>query len=220
MNIVIFGPPGAGKGTQSDLIVKKYNLHQISTGELLRKEIQDKTELGTEISNIINSGNLVSDNIVGNLIERYISNKAHKNRFIFDGYPRNLIQAKNLDQLLAQNDQKIDIALKLSVSLNVIKKRILERKFLEKRADDTEEIAIRRFETYEKNIKPVIDFYKESKILRIINGEATISEINSEISGLIEGIKGWLCDIRQYKYAGNRNSLIYGSYCRDKHSTK
>ena len=123
MNIVIFGPPGAGKGTQSNFIVKHFNLYQLSTGEVLRKEIRDKTELGKQISKIINSGNLVSDNIVGSLIQKYISNKAYKNRFIFDGYPRNIIQAKNLDQLLAQHDQKVDIALKLSVSLNVIKKR-------------------------------------------------------------------------------------------------
>ena len=100
------------------------------------------------------------------------------------------MSAKKLDQLLALHDQKIDIALKLTVSLNIIKKRILERSLLEKRADDSEVIAIRRFETYEKNIKPVIDFYKESNLLRVINGEDTISEINSEISGLIEGIKG------------------------------
>ena len=206
MNIVIFGPPGAGKGTQSNLIVKKYNLYQLSTGEILRKEIKDKTELGKQISKIINSGNLVSDNIVGSLIQKYISDKAYKNRFIFDGYPRNIIQAKNLDQLLAQHDQKVDLALKLSVSLNVIKKRILERKLLENRADDSEEIAIRRFETYENNIKPVVDFYKKSNLLKVVNGEATISEISIEISGLIEGIKGWLCDIRQYKYAGNINS--------------
>ena len=190
MNIVIFGPPGAGKGTQSNLIVKKYNLYQLSTGEILRKEIKDKTELGKQISKIINSGNLVSDNIVGSLIQKYISDKAYKNRFIFDGYPRNIIQAKNLDQLLAQHDQKVDLALKLSVSLNVIKKRILERKLLENRADDSEEIAIRRFETYENNIKPVVDFYKKSNLLKVVNGEATISEISIEISGLIEGIKG------------------------------
>ena len=101
-----------------------------------------------------------------------------------------MIQAKNLDQLLAQYDQKVDIALKLSVSLNVIKKRILERKLLENRADDSEEIAIRRFETYENNIKPVVDFYKKSNLLKVVNGEATISEISIEISGLIEGIKG------------------------------
>ena len=202
MNIVIFGPPGAGKGTQSNLIVQKFKLHQLSTGELLREEIKNKTELGKKISKIINSGNLVSDETVGNLIKKYISDKTYKNRIIFDGYPRNLIQARNLDKLLGEHNQKVDIALKLSVSLDVIKKRILERKSLEKRADDSEEIAIKRFETYENNIKPVIDFYKQSDLLKVVNGEATISEINSEISALIESIKGWLCDIRQYKYAG------------------
>ena len=220
MNIVIFGPPGAGKGTQSNLIVKKFNLHQISTGELLRNEIKNGTELGKKISSIINSGRLVSDDIVGDLIEKYISNESLKQRMIFDGYPRNLTQARYLENLLNKYNQKIDIVLKLSVSLEVIKKRIFERKTLEKRADDHEEIAIRRFETYENNIKPVIDFYKQSNLLKVVNGEAPISEINNEISGLIEGMKGWLWKIRQYKYAGNRKSLIYGSYSRDKHSTK
>ena len=188
MNIVIFGPPGAGKGTQSNLIVERFNVHQLSTGELLRKEIKNQTELGNQISSIINSGNLVSDEIVGNLIEKYISNKIYKSRLIFDGYPRNLIQARNLDNLLNKNNQKIDIVLKLSVSLETIKKRISERKNLEKRADDNQEIAIKRYETYEKNIKPVIDFYKQSNLLKVVNGEATIDEISNEIRGLIEGI--------------------------------
>ena len=206
MNIVIFGPPGAGKGTQSNLIAKKFKLYQLSTGELLRQEIKDKTNLGDQISSIMNTGNLVSDQIVGDLIEKYISNKTYKSRLIFDGYPRNLAQAKNLDNLLEKYDQKIDIVLKLSVNLETIKKRILERKILEKRSDDNEEIAIKRFETYENNIKPVIDFYKQSKLLKVVNGEATISKISDEISGLIESIKGWLWMIRQYKYAGNKNS--------------
>ncbi len=207
MNIVIFGPPGAGKGTQSSYIVKKFGLHQLSTGELLRKEIKDKTKLGQEISSIINSGNLVSDEIVGNLIEKYTANKIYKNRLIFDGYPRNLPQARNLNFLLEKSDQKINLVLKLSVSLESIKKRISERKNLEKRADDSEEIAIKRYATYENNIKTVIDFYKQSNLLKVVNGEGSISEISSEISGIIEGIKGWLWEIRQYKYAGKQKLI-------------
>ena len=201
MNIVIFGPPGAGKGTQSNFIVKKYDLYQLSTGELLRHEIKNKTALGTEISSIINSGRLVSDEIVGKLIGKYIANKIFKSRLIFDGYPRNLNQAKNLENVLRKYDQKIDIALKLSVSLETIKRRILERKTLEKRADDTEKIAIKRYETYEKNIKPVINFYDKSNLLRVVDGEKSIAQISNEISGLINSIKGWLCSIAQYKYA-------------------
>ena len=192
MNLVIFGPPGAGKGTQSKFIMEKFNLYQLSTGDLLRSEIKNKTELGKKISSIMNSGELVSDEIVGNLIENFVSNKIYKNKIIFDGYPRTLIQAKNLDSLLKRYNQKIDIVLKLSVSLKTVKKRILERQIQEKRDDDNEEVAIKRYNTYEKSSSPVIEYYKQSNLLKVINGEASISEINSEISGLIEGIKGWL----------------------------
>ena len=192
MNIVIFGPPGAGKGTQSKFIVKKYNLFQLSTGELLRDEIKNKTKLGSEISSIINAGELVSDNIVSDIIEKFISNRSYKQRLIFDGYPRSISQAINLDNLLKKYDQKIDIVLKLSVKLDTIKKRILERKSLEQRADDKDEIAIKRFNTYELSTKPVMDYYKQSNLLKVVNGETSISEINVEISGIIDAIKGWL----------------------------
>ncbi len=190
MNLVIFGPPGAGKGTQSKFIVNKYNLYQLSTGDLLRSEIKNKTELGTKISSIINSGDLVSDEIVGNLIEKFISNDNFKNKIIFDGYPRTLTQANNLDNLLKKYNQKIDLVLKLSVSLATVKKRILERRTQENRADDNEELAIKRFNTYEKSSKPLIDYYAQSNLLKVVNGEASIVEINTEISGLIDSMKG------------------------------
>ena len=190
MNIIIFGPPGAGKGTQSKFIVNKYNLYQLSTGELLRNEIKNKTELGSQISSIINSGELVSDEIVSDLIEKFISNDIYKHKIIFDGYPRNLTQAKNLDNLLKKYKQKIDIVLKLSVSLETVKKRISERQTQEKRADDNEEIAIKRYKTYEKSSEPVLDYYKQSNLLKVVNGEAVIPEINREIGGLIDTIKG------------------------------
>jgi adenylate kinase len=216
MNIVIFGPPGAGKGTQSKFIVKKYNLYQLSTGELLRNEVKNKTKLGIEISSNMNSGRLVSDIIVSDLIENFISQIDLRNRFIFDGYPRNKQQAKNLDKLLNKYNQKIDLVLKLSVSSNVIKKRIIGRsvcsicgkiyneffnpaplnsnccasKYLQKRSDDTVEIAISRYHSYENNIKEVINFYEQSNLLHVVNGETSISEITNEIGALIDGIKG------------------------------
>ena len=191
MNIVIFGPPGAGKGTQSKFIAKKYGLYQLSTGELLRSEIEKKTVLGSQISSIINSGELVSDEIVSTLIKNFILNEKYKEKLIFDGYPRNLNQAINLDNLLRDANQEINLVLNLSVSLETIKKRILERQSQEKRSDDNEKIAIKRFQTYEKSTKPVIDYYKKSNLLKEINGERSINEISNKISGLIDSIKGW-----------------------------
>ena len=185
MNLIIFGPPGAGKGTQADFIVNKYNLHQLSTGEVLRNEIKNQTKLGQEISSIINSGTLVSDDVVKKLVESFVSESKYKNRLIFDGYPRNLIQAKTLNELLTKYGQKIDLVLKLSVSLETIKKRISERLTLEKRADDSEEIAIKRYKTYEKSTEPVIEYYKKLNLLKVIDGERSIDQINKEISDII-----------------------------------
>ena len=185
MNIIIFGPPGAGKGTQSKFIAENFNLFQLSTGEFLRKEITDKTVVGKKIASIINSGSLVSDSIVSDLIEKNISNKEYQNKIIFDGYPRSINQAKNLDSLLKKYKQKIDIVLKLSVSLETIKKRILERRNLENRSDDSEEIAIKRYNTYEKSTEPILAFYKKLNLLKEVNGERPISEINNEIKEIL-----------------------------------
>ena len=185
MNIILFGPPGAGKGTQSNFIVKKFNMFQLSTGEFLRKEMSKNTLVGKKISSVINSGGLVSDNIVSDLIENVISDIQYQNRIIFDGYPRNLNQVSNLENLLKKYNQKIDIVLKLSVSLKTIKKRISERRSLEKRIDDVEEIAIKRYKTYEKSTEPVIEYYKKLNLLKVIDGENTINQINKEISDII-----------------------------------
>ena len=215
MNLIIFGPPGAGKGTQSNFIVNKYNLFQLSTGEILRAEIKNKTELGTKISSIMNSGSLVSDEVVSKLIEKFIAKLEYKNKFIFDGYPRNISQAKNLDYLLNKYNQKIDLVLKLSVSLESIKKRISGRsvcsicgkiyneffnpapinsnccapKYLQKRSDDTLDVAVKRFQTYENNTYSLIEFYKKLNLLKVVNGESSITQINAEISGLIDTIE-------------------------------
>ena len=188
MNIVIFGPPGAGKGTQSKFIATKFNMFQLSTGEFLRKEMAEDTSIGKKISSVINSGSLVSDDIVSDLIEKIISDKKYQNRIIFDGYPRNLNQAKNLNNLLKKYNQKINIVLKLSVDLETVKKRILERRTLEKRPDDNEEVAIKRYKTYEKSTGPVINYYEKLNLLKLVDGERPINQINNEISDIISSI--------------------------------
>ncbi len=186
MNIIIFGPPGAGKGTQAKLLAEKLNNFQISTGDMLRDEIKKDTDVGKKIINNMNNGKFVEDEIVNKLLEKIIFDIEKKNKLIFDGYPRNLAQAKTLEEMLKKYDQKIDLVLKLTVSLETIKKRIMDRKSQEKRADDNEDTAIKRFKTYEISTEPLIEYYKKMNLLKEIDGERTIDQINKEISDIID----------------------------------
>ena len=136
MNIIIFGPPGAGKGTQAKFLVNKYNSFQISTGDILREEIKKDSEIGKKIINNMNDGKFVDDEIVNKLLEKIVFDKNKKNKLIFDGYPRTIDQAKNLEKLLEKSDQNIDYIFFLNVNKDSIIRRIEKRKILEKRSDE------------------------------------------------------------------------------------
>ena len=185
MNIVLFGPPGAGKGTQSKYLVKRLNAFQISTGDLLRDEIKKNSDIGKSIINDMNNGHFVSDEIVNKLIENLISDPQKKNKLIFDGYPRTLSQAKNLNHLLEISDQQIDLILFLNVNKETIIKRIEKRKAIENRSDDDLSTILKRYDTYMKTTQPVLNFYTENPNFREIDGGLEIDEITRKIDTFI-----------------------------------
>ena len=185
MNVIIFGPPGAGKGTQAHNIVKKFNLYQISTGDLLRSEVKNQTTIGKDIENIISKGDFATDEIVNELIKNEIFNPLNKNKLIFDGYPRSLSQAKNLDSLLNNSNQKIDFIFFLNVKKETIINRIEKRKVLEKRTDDNLTTILKRYDTYMETTKPVLDFYSKKANFYEIDGDAKIDEISRKIEQIL-----------------------------------
>ena len=185
MNVIIFGPPGAGKGTQAHNIVEKFNLHQISTGDLLRSEIRNQTKIGKDIENIISKGGFATDKIVNKLIKNVIFDPQKKNKLIFDGYPRSLSQAKNLDSLLDESNQKIDFILYLNVNKETIIKRIERRKLLEKRTDDDLNTILKRYDTYIETTRPVLNFYSKNPNFYEIDGGEKINEISIKIEQIL-----------------------------------
>ena len=186
MNIILFGPPGAGKGTQSRYLVKKLNCFQISTGDILRSEIEKNTEIGKKIIDNMNEGKFVKDEIVNNLIKDVLFDPQKKNKLIFDGYPRSLSQAKNLDLLLDSSNQKIDFIFFLNVNKNTIIKRIENRKILEKRSDDDSNTILKRYDTYMETTRPVLDFYSKNPIFFEIDGTLEIDQITSKINDILQ----------------------------------
>ena len=211
MNIILFGPPGAGKGTQAQSIVKKHNYFQLSTGDLLRNEIKKKTDLGKEIEGIISKGNFASDEIVNKLLKNTILNLKFRDRIIFDGYPRSIEQAKNLNLILNEFDQKIDLIISLVVPREIIEKRIIGRvtcdkcnltlneffnkeeidlhpcgkEYFIKRKDDNLETIMSRYDIYTKTTEPVLNFLSKNSNFHEIDGTLEIDEITAKIDTFI-----------------------------------
>ena len=185
VNVILFGPPGAGKGTQAKFFVKNYNNFQVSTGDMLRDEIQKNSEIGKKIINDMSDGKFVDDEIVNKLIKNIIFDATKKNKLVFDGYPRSLTQAKNLEVLLNESNQKIDFIFFLNVNKETIVKRIEKRKILEKRSDDDRKTILKRYDTYMETTKPVLDFYSRNKNFYEIDGDLKINEITTKIEAFI-----------------------------------
>ena len=186
MNIIIFGPPGAGKGTQAKNLVKKLNSFQVSTGDMLRAEIKKESDIGKKIINNMNEGKFVDDEIVNKLLENIIFDKNKKNKLIFDGYPRTLDQAKNLEILLSKSNQKIDFIFFLNVNKDSIIKRIEKRKILEKRSDDNSETILKRYDTYMEITKPVLEYYLKNNNFHEIDGSMEIGNISQKIEEILK----------------------------------
>tara|TARA_A100001011_G_scaffold302961_1_gene316805 strand:+ start:895 stop:1458 length:564 start_codon:yes stop_codon:yes gene_type:complete len=185
VNLILFGPPGAGKGTQAKHLVNKYNGFQISTGDMLRDEIKKDSEIGQKIIKDMNDGKFVNDEIVNKLIKNVVFDPQKRDKLIFDGYPRSLSQAKNLDSILYSSNQKIDFIFFLNVNKDTIIKRIEKRKTLEKRSDDDLKTILKRYETYMETTKPVLNFYAQNPNFYQIDGTLKIEEITAKIDAFI-----------------------------------
>jgi adenylate kinase len=186
LNIALFGPPGAGKGTQSEFLTKKYNLFYISTGDLLRKEIANNTKLGLEAQSIIASGGLVSDEIIVQIIEKTITENPDSNGFLFDGFPRTYIQAYILEGLMLKLNTSLTCLISLVVPEEVSIERLLKRGVTSGRSDDNETVIRNRLKEYNEKTLPVLQFYKDKGIYFEVDGSLGIEEVTIEITKLIK----------------------------------
>ncbi len=186
MNIILFGPPGAGKGTQAKFLVKVLNNFQVSTGDMLRDEIKKDTEIGKKIITFMNEGKFVDDEIVNTLIKKVVFDTTKKGKLIFDGYPRTIEQAKNLDLMLSEAKQQIDFIFLLNVNKETIIKRIEKRKVEEKRGDDDLDTILKRYDTYLKTTSPVLEHYSSKQNFYKLDGNLEIDQINKQIRDFLK----------------------------------
>lgn len=170
LNVALFGPPGAGKGTQSEKLIEKYKLFYISTGDLLRKEIAEESKLGLEAKNIIASGGLVSDEIIVQIIEKTITENKESKGFLFDGFPRTYVQAYILEGLMIKLNTSLNCLISLEVDEEESVKRLMERGKTSGRTDDNEKVIRNRLKEYYDKTLPVLKFYKDKGIHFPING--------------------------------------------------
>lgn len=189
LNVVIFGPPGSGKGTQSENLIKKYNLAHISTGDLLRKEISTNTQLGALAKSHMDKGELVPDDVIIGMIDSYIDNMGQVNGVIFDGFPRTVDQAVALKNLLAEYKTGVSVCLNLEVPNEELITRLIERGKTSGRSDDNMETIKARLVTYETQTKPVLDFYKKEGVAVNIQGVGSIDGIFEKISAAVDAVK-------------------------------
>ena len=188
MNIILFGAPGAGKGTQANFLINEFDLTQISTGDMLRNSVESRTELGKQVESFMASGDLVPDNIIFSLITERLNDIDMKKGFIFDGFPRNLKQAQKLDEIINAININLDFVFHIDVDEKILTSRIENRAKQEKitRKDDTSEVLIERLKVYNRDTKPVLDHYANQNILNVIDGMGTIDEVSSNISTIIK----------------------------------
>ena len=188
MNVILLGAPGSGKGTQSIILNKKFGFLQLSTGEMIRQNIEDKTELGLKVQTLVNSGEFVDDDTILSMISNRILMKDCKKGFVLDGFPRNVNQAKKFDKILKENNKKINIVIELKVIKKILFERIQNRAIEanEAREDDKGEVLENRIKIYEEQTEPLIPYYKDLGLHYEVNGMKNIDEIALDIEKIIK----------------------------------
>lgn len=186
LNVLIFGAPGSGKGTQSEELIRRYGFRHISTGELLRAEIKAQTELGQAAAGYINEGHLVPDSLIVDMMEKLISTLAGAEGIIFDGFPRTIPQAEAMETMLTRHGWKVDIVLNLQVPEEILIERLLNRGKISGRSDDNIDTIRKRLEVYADETAPLVDFYTRKKVLHNVVGTGTIEEIALRISPIVD----------------------------------